>query len=287
LGWSIGGTFAGLVGVFLTPHFGWEALYYVGAMSIPLTFVVLLVLPESPRYLASRGRIDELRRLLSRLRPEKRAIYALATLHSVDSPAPRNTLGALLAPRYRRLSITIWLTAFLSLFSIFGLTGWTPTVMMQRGETFAASFGFGAVMQAMSFIGGLALAMLVDHRLPLAPRFLAVWWTIGGLAIIALVFASGHLANLTIVAAAGFCIIGAQHVLNNFAASSYDTSVRASGVGMELGIGRIGAVLGPFAAGLLQQETGGPEAVFWAIGVAAIIAGCAVASLGSQASTTA
>ena len=61
LGWSSGGVLAGLVGVFLTPLHGWQVLYYVGALSIPLTFVVHAVLPESPKFLAARGRLDELR----------------------------------------------------------------------------------------------------------------------------------------------------------------------------------------------------------------------------------
>jgi MFS transporter, AAHS family, 4-hydroxybenzoate transporter len=280
LGWSAGGMFAGLVGVFLTPRFGWQVLYYVGALSIPLTFIVQAVLPESPKFLAARGRTDELRQLLTRLRPERRDAYAASTLRTAVPAVALNTYKILLTPRYRRVSLTVWLTAFLSLFAIFGLTGWIPTVMMKRGETFAASFGFGALMQATSFAGGLALAMLVDRRFSAAPRYLAMWWIIGGLAVVALVFANGHIANIVIVAVAGFCIIGAQHVLNNFTAGSYETDVRASGVGMELGVGRVGAILGPFVAGMLQQATGGPDAVFWAIGGSAVIAACAIASLG-------
>jgi MFS transporter, AAHS family, 4-hydroxybenzoate transporter len=186
----------------------------------------------------------------------------------------------LLTPRYRRVSLTIWITAFLSLFAIFGLTGWIPTVMLKRGETFAASFGFGALMQATSFLGGLALAMLADRQFAMTPRLLATWWAVGGLAIIALVFVNSHGFNLAIVAIAGFCVIGAQHVLNNFTAGSYETDFRASGVGMELGVGRVGAILGPYVVGLLQQVAGGPEGVFWAIGGAAIIAAVAIGSLG-------
>jgi AAHS family 4-hydroxybenzoate transporter-like MFS transporter len=68
--------------------------------------------------------------------------------------------------------------------------------------------------------------------------------------------------------------------LNNFAAGSYETDFRASGVGMELGVGRVGAILGPYVIGLLQQATGGPGAVFWAIGCAAIVAALAIGSLG-------
>ena len=279
LGWSLGGVFAGLVGVYLTPLYGWQALYWLGALSIPLTLAVHAVLPESPKFLAARGRADELRALLARLRPERAELYRNATFRAA-SEVTRNTVSALLSPRYRRVSLTIWITAFLSLFAIFGLTGWIPTVMIKRGETFAASFGFGALMQATSFLGGLALAMLVDRNLKLAPRYLSAWWLIGGVAVLALVFVSGHGFNLAIVAIAGFCIIGAQHVLNNFTASAYETGFRASGVGMELGVGRVGAILGPYVIGLLQQATGGPDVVFWAIGGAAIVAALAIGSLG-------
>jgi AAHS family 4-hydroxybenzoate transporter-like MFS transporter len=284
LGWSLGGVFASLVGVFLTPHYGWQVLYYVGALSIPLTLVVHAVLPESPKFLAARGRVEELRMLLSRLRPERRALYDNATVRIADQPAKHNTVAALLAPRYRRVSLTIWATAFLSLFAIFGLVGWIPTVMIKRGETFAASFGFGALMQATSFIGGLALAMLADRGIASTPRLLGAWFVIGGLAVGSLVFVNWHGFNLAIVAVAGFCIIGAQHVLNNFTANSYETGFRASGVGMELGVGRVGAILGPYVIGLLQQLTGGPEAVFWAIGAAAIVAAIVIGSLMMQTS---
>jgi AAHS family 4-hydroxybenzoate transporter-like MFS transporter len=278
-GWSLGGVVAGLVGVFLTPTYGWQILYFVGTMSIPLTLVVHAVLPESPKFLAARGRVEELRSLMSRLRPERRAVYENAVFRTTEHTVSQNTIAALLAPRYRRVSLTIWLTAFLTLFAIFGLTGWIPTVMIKRGETFAASFGFGALLQAMSFFGGLTLATLADRGFAATPRLLGTWWAIGGLAVGALVFVNGHGFNIAIVAIAGFCVIGAQHVLNNFTANSYETGLRASGVGMELGVGRVGAILGPYVIGLLQQATGGPDAVFWAISGAAIVAAAVIGSL--------
>jgi len=278
-GWSLGGVVAGLVGVFLTPTYGWQILYFAGTMSIPLTLVVHAVLPESPKFLAARGRVVELRALMSRLRPERRAAYENAEFRTTEHTVSQNTIAALLAPRYRRVSLTIWLTAFLTLFAIFGLTGWIPTVMIKRGETFAASFGFGALLQAMSFFGGLALATLADRGFAATPRLLGTWWAIGGLAVGALVFVNGHGFNIAVVTIAGFCVIGAQHVLNNFTANSYETGLRASGVGMELGVGRVGAILGPYVIGLLQQATGGPDAVFWAISGAAIVAAAVISSL--------
>jgi AAHS family 4-hydroxybenzoate transporter-like MFS transporter len=285
-GWSLGGVVAGLVGVFLTPTYGWQILYFAGTMSIPLTLVVHAVLPESPKYLATRGRLEELRALMSRLRPERRAAYENATFRTTEHTVPQNTIAALLAPRYRRVSLTIWVTAFLTLFAIFGLVSWIPNVMIERGESFGSSFSYGALMQATSFVGGLTLAMLADRGFAATPRLLGAWWIIGGVAVGTLVFVNSHAFNFVVVAVAGFCVIGAQHVLNNFTANSYETGFRASGVGMELGVGRVGGILGPYVIGLLQQVTGGPDAVFWAIGGAAVIAALVIGSLSMQGKTT-
>ncbi len=281
LGWAAGGTFAGIVGVFLTPTFGWQVLYWVGSLSIPLTIVLHFVLPESVKFLAARGRIEEIKGLLSRLRPERAAIYVNAQLEVHPAAVRKNSIAALLAPGYRRKTLTIWSAAFLSLFCIFGLTGWIPTVMMQRGETFAASFGFGALMQVMSFVGGLTCGHLADRR-GVSREVLSTWWALGGLAVLALIPFNIQIVNIISVAAAGFFIIGAQFVLNNFTAASYETNVRATAVGMMLSVGRVGAILGPFVAGELQQIFHGPMAMFLAIGAAALVAAAAIGSLAAD-----
>lgn len=281
LGWAAGGTFAGVVGVFFTPTFGWQVLYWIGSLSIPVTILLHFVLPESVKFLAARGRIDEIKALLSRLRPERAVIYADANLEIHTATVQENSVAALLARGYRRKTLTIWCAAFLSLFCIFGLTGWIPTVMMQRGETFAASFGFGALLQVMSFVGGLTCGHLADRRCA-SRGALSTWWAIGGLAVLALIPFNVQLVNIASVAAAGFFIIGAQFVLNNFTAASYETSVRATGVGMMLSVGRVGAILGPFVAGELQQIFHGPTAMFLAIGTAALVAAAAIGSLAAD-----
>jgi AAHS family 4-hydroxybenzoate transporter-like MFS transporter len=188
----------------------------------------------------------------------------------------------LVSRRYRRTTLAIWLSAFLSLFCIFGLTGWIPTVMMQRGETFSASFGFGAVMQIMSFLGGLVLGHLID-RFGRSRGLLGLWWAVGGLSVLALVAFNTHAVNITAVALAGFCIIGAQFVLNNFTATSYETGVRATAVGMELAIARVGAILGPLVAGTLQQIYQSPTPMFVSIGLSAIAAGAIILFAGQPA----
>jgi len=284
LGWALGGTFAGLVGVFLTPIYGWQVLYWVGSLSILLSFVLHAALPESVKFMALQKRVEEIKALLVRLRPDRAYLYAQAQFVLPQAMPRENSVVALLAPRYRRTTLTIWLAAFLSLFCIFGLTGWIPTVMMQRGESFAVSFGFGALMQIMSFVGGLVCGHVADRTG--SSRFtLAVWWVLGTCSVLGLVFFNLHALNIALTAAAGFFVIGGQYVLNNFAAGSYETRFRATGVGMELSVGRVGAILGPFVVGTLQQIYAGPTAMFIAIAGAAFIAALTIINAGTARSS--
>src|SRR5436190_8438325 len=219
LGWALGGTLAGLAGVFATPMFGWTALYWLGSLSFLLLPFMHALLPESPKFLALQGRTNEIRQMLIKLRPERVDAYSVAEISGGRLESPVNSVAILLQARYRRTTFAIWASAFLSLFCIFGLSGWIPTVMMQRGETFAASFGFGALMQIMSFVGALVLGHLVD-RSGGSRGLIATWWAIGGVAVLSLVVMNDHIVNITSVAAAGFFIVGAQFVLNNFTAAS-------------------------------------------------------------------
>lgn len=277
LGWAGGGIVAAAVGVYLTPIFGWQALYYAASLSIVLVTVCHMVLPESLQFAAMRGNWQGIAETLCRLNPSQAARYTAPDAKFMfpepsDRPA---SISLLLSPRYRRTTLSVWISAFFILFGIWGLSGWVPTAMMQRGEGFAASFSFGALIQAMAFIGSLLCGYIAD-RGGMDRQAMAVWWLGGAISVGILVLVNVHALNIICVGAAGFCILGGQNVLNNFTAASYDTEVRGTAVGMMLGVGRAGGILGPFITGLLQQHTQGTAGLFVAIGAASLVGGIAI-----------
>jgi AAHS family 4-hydroxybenzoate transporter-like MFS transporter len=277
LGWATGGIVAAAIGIYLTPIFGWQALYYSASLSIVLVLVCHSVLPESLQFSAMRGDWRGIAQVLCRLNPSRGARYSEADAKFVfsepnDQPA---SVSLLLSSRYRRTTLSVWVAAFFILFGIWGLSGWVPTAMMQRGEGFATSFSFGALIQAMAFVGGLVCGYVADHA-SRDREAMAVWWLGGALSVGMLALFNVHALNVICVGAAGFCILGGQNVLNNFTAASYDTEVRGTGVGMMLGVGRAGGILGPYVTGLLQQHTPGTAALFVAIGAASLIGGVAI-----------
>jgi MFS transporter, AAHS family, 4-hydroxybenzoate transporter len=277
LGWAMGGVAASLVGVLLTPALGWQALYYAASCSIVLVVVCHVALPESLQFAAMRGRVRDLPAALSRLNPGRAVVYAAPDAQFV-LPEPRGRAASvtlLLSGRYRRTTLAVWATAFFILFSIFGFTSWIPTAMIQRGETFAMSFGFGALIQVMGFVGSLLCGLLAE-RTGRDRSFLFFWWMGGALSVLALGWVNHHALNIFLVAAGGFCILGGMNILNNFTAASYETEVRGTAVGTMLGVGRVGAILGPYLTGWLQQIHPGITALFGTISLAVALGACAV-----------
>jgi AAHS family 4-hydroxybenzoate transporter-like MFS transporter len=270
-GWAVGASLAGVVGALVTPHYGWRSLYWIGSLSFVLIPMLHVALPESIRFLALMGRTEEIKTILVRLRPDDATRYRDAAISPDLAVTPGRAVGSLLSERYRRTTLAIWGAAFCCLFCIFGLSGWIPTVMLQREEPFAASFGFGALMQIAGFFGGLTCGYWSD-RVGSRRVMLTVWWIFGAVSVLTLAAFNHHITNLVFVTAAGFFIIGAQFVLNNLAAAAYETGIRATAVGMELSVGRVGAILGPWVAGILQERYPGPTAMLLVITGAALIA---------------
>ncbi len=265
LGWLAGASSAGFIAAWLLPHYGWQCLYYVGALMLPVS-VIFHFLPESPHFLASRSRWDELKTLMSKIRPEHAARYASiqTTLPTVRPRRPLS-LPLLFSRAYLPRSVCYWLAGAFSLFSAYGLSAWLPTIMLQRGENLSSSFAYGSLLAASAAVGGLITAIIADT---LRDRriVITVSYVFGAIAIIAIANVKDHVWIAVSVSAAGMFVVGSQIMLNNIVATSYPTEMRGTGVGVFLGVSRFGAMLGPSIAGLIQQWSGGYERMFVVIG---------------------
>jgi len=259
-GWSIGGVAAALAGIALAPSHGWHALFGVGVLAAPLAALVVGLLPESPRFLAMQGRQDEARAMLARLASVAAERYAGTELIVREDTEHAGSSAQLLAPALRGRTLIVWACSGFSLFAIFGLSSWTPEIMYQRGAALRASFALGAVLQFAAVLGGLGCGWAADRAG--RDRTLVASWMLGAAAVIALALITLPALDVVFLAIAGFCVMGAQPVLNNRTAALYETRIRGTGVGAQLGVGRLGGILGPYVGGWLQQLFPGSAALF-------------------------
>jgi AAHS family 4-hydroxybenzoate transporter-like MFS transporter len=273
-GFSLGAAVGGLLAAALIPHFGWRSVFVVGGVA-PLLLVPILALrlPESVRFLALTGRAnDRVAQLLGLVSPK--AAFAPGTRFGIHEPG---LVGMPVQHLFRDgrtlVTLLLWVVFFMSLLDLYFLSNWLPTVLNDLGASVSAAVAIGSMLQVGGVIGVFALGSIIDR---FSFRALALVYFIA-------VFAVGAIGQLghsvafvtTAIFVAGFCIVGGQTAANALAAAFYPTSVRATGVGWALGIGRVGSIVGPLVGGVLLTMKWSAGEVFITAAVAALCAALA------------
>ncbi|MGE8058911.1 MFS transporter [Pseudomonas sp. NPDC089547] len=250
-GYALGATLGGLLAVWLLGHWGWRSVFLFGGVVTVLVIpLVLLWLPESLDFLLARrpaNALARVNRLAMRLGQP-----ALAQLPTATARAQGAASGfrQLLAPAMRRTTLVIWLLFFLVMFGFYFVMSWTPKLLVAAG--LSAQQGItGGVLLSVGGILGAALIGGLSSRWPLT-RVLALFMLITA-ALLVLFVANG--ASVSAALALGLLIglfsNGCVAGLYALSPVVYDASVRATGVGWGIGIGRMGAILSPTVAGVL------------------------------------
>lgn len=198
--------------------------------------------------------------LMARVRPERAELYRKTGFASPPARQARDWLLPLRKP-YRMTTIALWLSALFLLFDNYGLTAWTPSLMIQRGAGFALGFGFGAALHSLPFLGGILCGYVADRWLG-RRLSLVLWCGLGALAVAFVVIVRDPIVDVAAIAAAGFFLVGGQFMLNNVCAMTYPVHARSTGLGYLLGVGRIGAILGPYLGGVVLGASGGTDGLF-------------------------
>lgn len=268
IGFAIGGIAASIIAAFVTPMMGWPILFFIAGLALVLAVVLHRFFDESPRFLITRraDKSDQIRRLMTEIRPDQGSAYVNAKFSLTEQP--ESGIGVLFLKKYRRATIAIWIAAFFTLFEIYALAGWLPELMIYRGFGLAGSFLFGAILQGSGIVGAYLLGAVADFAIG------RKWTVIGAFicaAVVSLILTntSSQTANMLLVTLLGVSVVGGQFILNNFTANTYDTAVRGTGQGMQLAVGRIGGLLGPYVAGLLGSLKQNQTSFYIAIAVAA------------------
>src|SRR6202162_5687226 len=283
-GFSVGAALGGLLAAALIPQFGWRSVFVVGGVApLLLAPVLALRLPESVRFLAFNGRADaRVAQLLGLISPK--AAFAPATRFVADEPELAGIRVKHLFRGGRTLAtLLLWIVFFMSLLDIYFLSNWLPTVLNDLGASVSGAAAIGSMLQVGGVVGTFALGSIIDR---FSFRALALVYFVAVFAVGA-IGQFGHSALLVTLAifAAGFCIVGGQIAANALAAGFYPTSVRATGVGWALGIGRVGSIIGPLVGGVLLGGKWSTAAVFLTAAVAALCAALAAFSLSRLAGT--
>lgn len=275
---AVGGSIAGFVSAAVIPRWGWQSAFYVGGIAPAiLTILMLFYLPESMQFLAARGKHALVGKWLKRIVPAV-ALDNHTKYRIDDSNEAGSSVAQLFTEGRARKTLILWSANFLNLIGLYFLSNWLPTIAKDSGLTISAAVLAGTALQVGGAVGSIVLGLIIDRvgfRRVLIPCFVAA---------AASIFFIGHPGIslpllFAAITAAGVCVIGGQSSLVALAASSYPTTLRATGVGWSLGIGRLGSILGPVLGGELIRLNWPASSIFTAVAIPAVLSAVVLSAM--------
>jgi AAHS family 4-hydroxybenzoate transporter-like MFS transporter len=243
----LGGAFAGWIGGFILPRYGWRVLFAVGgALPLVLAAFLFFVLPESPRYLAGlQERWGELRVLLRKLGHNVSDDTAFVDPH--EKSTKRASIGELFVPEFRADTIALFACFLFCFFGAYMGTNWVPS-MLDRAKFDVGTASYGLLAWNL---GVLVFALIAAFVIPrIGSRFTMLVLAAGaiaGCATLAMmnITPSQVVPVFIMLGITGGLVNATQTTMYALAANVYPTNIRATGVGTTVAFGRIGGVLSP------------------------------------------
>lgn len=269
----------------IIPTLGWRWLFVVGVVPALLLFFLRRNVPESVRYLLSKGRTREAEETVATIvedvtgqKPAPVAAHDSGTAPTGTATAASVTVLQLLAPGRRRRTILLWIVSFCFLWSSNGILFMLPTILVQRGFPLSEAILFQLVQAIAAIFGYSACSFLIDRygRRPV----LFLYYFIGAAFHLWFAMASGAWM-FAAIACVGWVNPGVYGPTTIYAGELYPTEMRATAVGWVFGIGRIGSFLAPTIVGLMLA-TGLGAYVLHTFALTYLIAAIALVAVGIE-----
>jgi len=255
-GFGIGALLGGIFAVSLQGSYGWHSVFLAGAILTAFCLLaVVLWMPESSAFL--------------QLKTTNKAKDVVSHLSHRENSLQRSLpIKRLLTAPYRNATLALWSAFVAIMFSYYFVSSWTPALLKEAGMTTEQSVSVGMMISLGGTLGSLLFGLLASKWQ--ARHVLAVF--MAGSALVASIFIAASaslwisiMLGILIGALMNGCISG-LYAINP---TIYQTEIRSTGVGMAIGVGRIGAVVAPIMAGFLLDAGWEKQSLY--IGVAIIL----------------
>jgi AAHS family 4-hydroxybenzoate transporter-like MFS transporter len=277
LGFPLGAGAGGFIGAALIPSYGWPALFILGGL-LPLVLLPMAIfaLPESIRFLVARGgQPARIAALLDRLTGKTEFNGLESFVITEERKLPGFTVQHLFSEGRAVNTILLWITFFCNLLVIYYLNSWLPLVLREAGVPLGSTLSLAGALSWGGIVSTLILGPIVDRVG--ASGVTTVLYIFAAIFVFAIGLSGNSVPLLAItIIGCGACVIGGQSFINVMSAILYPTAIRSTGVGWALGIGRIGAIVGPVVGGYLLAAHFTPKNLFFCIAVPALIAASAM-----------
>ncbi len=258
--WGLGGTLAALVGYFLVLHTGWRPAMLFGGLAILSGLLIQWTLPESLRFLLSKGMTEKAQK-------ESARVFFIEDSNSQVQPQKISTSKTVIkspdgiwSRRFAQITLSLWVLWISLNFLYQGVFVWLPTLLIGENNSINRSFLLSLIISLGQIPGTILVAYLADRF----SRRRLIILSLGLLGFSAIIFSlSGNNAWILTI---GFLLMVfngmAWGLAHPFSSELYPTTIRGTATGWATGIGRLGGVVAPMVVAWVIQAGGGMTIIF-------------------------
>ena len=239
---------------------GWRWVVLIGSVGAVVIWWIRLGLPESPRWLAQHGHMEEAERITAemerRVEAETGQKLPPPQLVAGETEARKGRWIEMWSPQFRGRTIMLVIYNLFQTIGYYGFASWVPTLLIAQGIGTTRSLAYTFIIAIANPVGPLIGVLFAD-------RFERKWqiaWAAIGIAVCGLLFSQQ-------TSAAGVIVCGILITLCNnwlsfsfhaYQAELYPTRIRAQAVGFVYSWSRLSAILASFMIGFFLHRFGVP-----------------------------
>jgi len=279
--WAVGWIAAACIAYLLIPVFGWQIAFIIGTLPAAYVFLIRLHMPESVRYLLTKGKISEAQDIVADL---EQRLHVPVRAFEPEEPVLRQEVSPSLSTLWSKpfiiRTIMLWIVWFGIVYSYYGIFMWLPSLVYQQGFTVVKTFEYVLIMTLAQLPGYYCAAWLVDV---IGRKYtLSLFLLCSGIA--SYFFGHSDTAGMILLwgAIMSFFNLGAWGVIYTYTPELYPTSIRAFGSGWAAGVGRIGGMAAPAIVGAMLGNGFGMGGIFYMFAFVLVAVSVVVLALGIE-----
>lgn len=278
-GAPLGTSLGGIIGPELINAFGWQGIFYFGAITqLLITVLIFLLMPESVKFLARLpGKTEEVLKLLRRVRAD-RDLSTVTQFTFNDPEKIKGSLAALFTENRAKLTLTLWVIFLSMQFVLFFVSLMMPAFLKSVGWSSTEALRPLGFYNLGAFFGAIAIGLLASRIGPAKSLLISLPTSAVLLGVLGLVVGQTPLF-FALAFFAGAITIGSGMGLAPLTAGIYPTQARSTGVGSALGVGRAGSILAPFIGAIGLNAALSAQGFFFASAIAPVVCFFGVALL--------
>ncbi|OQS02865.1 sugar phosphate permease [Thraustotheca clavata] len=274
--WSIGCMVSVLLAFELTKSVSWRTVFYISAIPALYAVAIRFLIPESPKWLANVGRMDEAEAIVEKIEKAHGVVHDKANdkvevdhaddeaCFDVSGLTPLERIGLMFRGEFLSRTIVLWIVWICLAFSYYAIYIWLPSLRSKEKNGFNLNGSTWTMLfiifwQFPGYFSAAYLVEIIGRKITLSIYLVGSF-----VSAMAFGYVENTQTNLMITGAfMSWFMLGSWGSLYAYTPENYPTPIRAMGASYPIAVCRIGSIAGPYIVPIMIENGCSSKTIMW------------------------